>query len=81
MGVMATSTYGNCCPGSRRVGMMLCNLSALEVRIPPRTVISNVQAIKIIPNLMAANYMGEVFPSMKQTELSMGQPAYLLNFP
>ena len=43
-GVMATSTYGDLCPGSRNVGMMLQNLSTHEVRIPPRTIIGSVQA-------------------------------------
>ena len=42
-GVMATSTHRNFCPGSRRVGMILQNLSACEVRIPPKTVIGDVQ--------------------------------------
>ena len=49
---------------------MLWNLSACKVRIPPRSVISNVQAAEIIPNLMAPNYTSEVLPSMEQTEPS-----------
>ena len=72
---MATSTYGDLHPGSRRVGMMLRNLSALEVRIPPRTVIHNVQAAEIVPSKKAPHYTSEVLPSTEQTEPScISQP-------
>ena len=40
-GVMATNTYGDFCPASWNVGMVLRNLSAREVHIPPKTVIGN----------------------------------------
>ena len=40
--VKATSTYSDLHPGSRRIGMMLQNLSAWEFRIPPKMVIGNV---------------------------------------
>ena len=72
---MVTSTHGDLCSGSRRVGMMLRNLSAQEVRIPPKTVISNVQAAEIVPNMKTPKYASKVLPSMEQTELSwVGQP-------
>ena len=67
---MATSTYRDLHPGFRRVGMMLQNLSACEFRIPPRTIISNVQAAEIVLNLKAPNYTSKVLPSTEQTELS-----------
>ena len=72
---MATSTSGNLHPGSRRVGMMLRNLSAWEVRIPPNRVISYVQAAKIVTNVKVPKCTGKVLPSMEQTEPScIGQP-------
>ena len=77
-GVMVTSTYQNFHPGSRWVGMILRNLSAQEVRIPPKTVISNVQASDIVPNTKAPRYTSEVFPLTEQTELSWCQLSYLL---
>ena len=43
-GGMATSLYRDLHSGLRRLGMMLQNLSAQEVRIPTKTVIGNVQA-------------------------------------
>ena len=48
---MATSSYRDLRPGSRRVGMMLRNLSAQEVRIPPKAVIGSVQMAEIVLNL------------------------------
>ena len=60
-GIMASSTYG--VSGSRRVGMMLRNLSAQEVRIPPKTVIGNVQTAEIIPNMKAIKHTSKVLPS------------------
>ena len=75
---MAPNTYGDLLPGSRRVGMMLRNLSAYEVKIPLRTAISNVQAAKIVPNMKASIYTSEVLPSMEQMEPSwVGQPSCL----
>ena len=49
--------------------MMLKNLSAWEVRIPPKTVISNVQVAEIVPNMKALKYASKVLPSMELTEL------------
>ena len=78
-GVMATSTYGDLCPGSRRVGMMLRNLSANEVRLPPRTVVSNVKAAEIVTNLKAPQ-LYKWGPSFNGTESTiMGWLAYLPN--
>ena len=48
-GVMAISTYSDLYPGSRRVGIMLQNLTAWEVRIPPKTIIGNVQLAEMSP--------------------------------
>ena len=45
-GVIATNMYGDLCPGSWHVGMVLRNLSAQEVHIPPKTIIGNVQTAK-----------------------------------
>ena len=67
-GVMATSTCGDLCHGSRRVGMRLRNLSGWEVRILLKTIISNVQDAEIIPDIKASGYMGEVLPVMEQIE-------------
>ena len=67
---MVTSTYRDLCPGSKRVGMMLWNLSAWEVRVPPRTVIDNVQMAEIVHNMNALKPTNEVLPSKKQEELS-----------
>ena len=73
---MATNTYGDLHPGSRRLGMMLRNLFAHEVRIPPRTIISNVQAAEIVPNKKAPHYTSEA-PSFNRTDGTFtGQPAY-----
>ena len=49
-GVMATNMSGDLCTGSKHVGMVLRNLSAWEVHIPPKTVISNVYAAKKVPD-------------------------------
>ena len=46
--------------------MMLWNLSACEVRIPPKTVISNVQMVEIVPNMKALNHTYKVLPSKEQ---------------
>ena len=40
---MATKTYGDLCPGSKHMGIVLRNFSMREVCIPPKTVIGNVQ--------------------------------------
>ena len=58
-------------------GMILRNLSAQEVRIPPKSVISNVQTAEIVPNMKAPKHTSEVLPPMEQT--ITGQPAYLIN--
>ena len=63
---MVTSTYGDLCPGSRRVGMMLQNLSACEVRIPPVTVIGNKQMAEIVPGMKAHDHTYEVLPLEEQ---------------
>ena len=77
-GVMATNTYGDLHPGSRRVGMMLRNLPAQDIRRPPKTVISNVQAAEIVLNMKAPKQTSEVLPSMEQTEPSwVSQPTCL----
>ena len=81
MGVMAISTYGDLCPGSRRVGMMLRNLSAWEVRIPPKTVIGNVQMAEIVPNMKALKHTSEVLPSKEQKEPSQVSWPTCLNSP
>ena len=79
MGVMATSTYGDLHPGSRRVCMMLRNLSAQEVRKPPKTIISNVQAAEIVSDMKAPSYTREVLHSMEQTESPwVGWPTCLI---
>ena len=62
MGVVATSTYRDLGPASRRVGMMLQNLSACEVRIPPKTVIGNVLMAETVPNMKAHDHTYEVLP-------------------
>ena len=61
-GVIGTSTYRDLCPGSRGSGMMLQHLSAHEVKIPPKTVIGNVQTAEIVPNMKALNHTCEVLP-------------------
>ena len=48
---MAASTYGDLCPGSRWVGMVLRNLSTWKVQIPPKTMIGNGQTAEVVPNL------------------------------
>ena len=78
MGVMATGTYGGLHPGSRRVDIMLRNLSTCKVRIPSRTVIGNMQAAEIVPRLKAPNGTNEVLPSAEQMEPSrVGWPTCL----
>ena len=50
--------------------MMLWNLSACEVRIPPKTVIGNVQMAEIVPNMKALDHTHEVLPLKEQKEPS-----------
>ena len=50
-GVMATSPYRDLWTGSSWVGMVLWNLLAQEVQIPPKTVIDNVQMAEVVPSL------------------------------
>ena len=64
-GVMATSFYIDLCPGARKMGMMW-NLSAQEVRMPPKTMICNVQMAEIVPNMKALNPTSDVLPLKEQ---------------
>ena len=57
---MATNTYSDLHPGSRRVGMMLQNLSPQEVRITPKTIIGNVQMAVKVPDMKALEPTSEV---------------------
>ena len=68
-GVMATNTYGDLCPDSRQVRMVLSNLSALEFWIPSKTVIGNVQMAEIVPDLNVFKQTGVVLLLKKQVEL------------
>ena len=82
MEVIATGTYGDLHPGSRRVGMMLQNLSVQEVRIPPKTIIGNVQMAEIVPNVKALKPTSEVLPLKEQAKRFIrGQLVFLLKFP
>ena len=67
---MATNKYGDHCPGSRYMRMVLRNLSALEVCIPPKTIISNVQTVKKVPNWEMLSHTGEDLPPKEQEEPS-----------
>ena len=67
---MATSTYRDLFAGSRRVGMVLQNLSNWEVQIPPKTVISNVQMAKVVPDLKLFEPASLVLPQKEQVEWS-----------
>ena len=80
-GVMATSIYGDLHPGSRRVGMMLRNLSAHEAKIPHKTIISNVQTAEIVPNMKVLAHACEAPPSKEQKGTITGWLVYLLKFP
>ena len=76
---MATGTYRDLCPSSRRVGMMLQNLSACEVKIPPKTVVSNVQKAEIVPNMKALTHACEVLQwSKKDHQRLASLPAQIL---
>ena len=66
MKVMATSTYGDLHPGSKREDMIMQNLSVWEVRVPPKTVIGNVQMVEIVPNMKAFKLTSKVLPSREQ---------------
>ena len=77
-GVMATSTYGGLHPGSRRVAMMLWNLSAWEVRIPPKTICADCWHSSQYEGLWAYQW-GPSFEGAKKTV--RGQPVFLLKFP
>ena len=81
VGVMATNTYGDLCLCSRCVGMVMRNLSAWEVQIPPKTVMGNLQMAEIVPNLKVFKQMSAVLPPKEQAEpLKVGQP-YSSNSP
>ena len=79
--IMATSTYGDLCHSSRRVGMMLQNISTNEVRIPPKTEIGNVQMAEIVPAMKVFNQMHEGLPLEKQKETSRVSQPTCLNCP
>ena len=66
---MATNTYGDLCPGSWHVGMVLRNLSTQEVCIPPKTVIGNIQTAEKVPDLEIFSHTNE-FPLKEQEEPS-----------
>ena len=70
MRVMATNTYEDLCPGSKCVGMVLKNLSAREVCIPPKTVIGNVQTAEKVPDWEMLSNNGKDPPPKEQGELS-----------
>ena len=74
-GLMATGTYGDPSPGSGKVGMMLRNLSAREVRFPHKSIIGNVQMAEIVLNMKAFKHTSDILPC------NTDQPAYLLKFP
>ena len=58
--------------------MMLRDLSAWEIRIILKAVISNIQAADIVPHMKAPKYASKVLPSMEQTEPSqVSQPTCL----
>ena len=68
--VIATSTYGDLCPGSRWVGMVLRNFSAMEVWIPAKTVTGNVQMAEVVPDLKVFKQSSMVPPQKDQPEVS-----------
>ena len=68
---MATSTCVDLHPGMRRVGIMLMNLSACEVRIPPKTEIGNVQTAEIVPNMKALTQACAVFIQRSKMDCNM----------
>ena len=77
-GLMATSTSRDLHPGTRRVGMMLRNLSTWEMNIPPKAMISNVQTAQIVPNMKTLTHTSEALPSTEQKEPSqVGLPTCL----
>ena len=45
---------------------MLWNLSACEVRIPPKTIIGNVQTAEIAPNMKALDHACKILPAKEQ---------------
>ena len=69
-GVMATSTYGDLCLGSRPIEIVLRNLSAREVCFPPKTVIGNVQTAEQVPDWEMLSHTGEDLPPKKWGEPS-----------
>ena len=69
-GVMATKIYGDLCPGSWHMGMVLRNSSAREVHIPPRTVICNVQIAEKVSDWEVLGHTGEDLPLKEQEEPS-----------
>ena len=71
-GVMATNTFGDLCPGSKQVGMVLMNLSTQEVLIPPKTLVSNVQNAEIVPDLKIFKQTSSVLPLKEPAEPSKG---------
>ena len=68
MGVLATSTYGDLCPGFRQVGMVVQNVSMWVVWIPPKTVIGNVQMVEVVPNFPIFEQTSVIPPQEEQAE-------------
>ena len=62
LGVMTTNMYGYPSPGSRYMGMVLRNLSAQEVQIPPEMVTGKVQAPEKVPDRELLSCTGEDLP-------------------
>ena len=68
-GVMATNTYGDLCPGSRHMEMVLRNLSAQEVPVPPKMVIGRGQTVEKVPYRGLLAHTGKDLPPSVQREL------------
>ena len=69
-GSMATNTYGDLCPGSQCLGMVLRNLPTREVCIPPKAVTGNVQTVEKVPDWEMLDHTSEDLPLKVQEELS-----------
>ena len=63
---MATNTYGDLCPGSRCMGMVLRNLSTWKVHIPPKSIIGNVQTAEKVPHWEMPGHIREDLPLKEQ---------------
>ena len=73
-GVMTINICGELCPGSKCFVMVLRNLSAWEVCIPPKTVIGNVQTATKVPDREVLSHTGGDLPTKEQEELSKVWP-------